>query len=110
MAKNFPAAHQHTAGEWQKNAISHWNVCSVCGEKVQEETHTFGDWSVAAAPSCETKGQEVRTCTICGYQEMRELAATGHNMQYDVWCSDAQGHWHGCADCEAGFCIGSCLF
>ena len=39
--------------------------------------HNYGAWTVAVAPSCTTKGREVRSCP-CGKQEEREIAALGH--------------------------------
>ena len=48
-------------------------------EEVVEHTHSFGDWYIAAAPTCTTEGQERRDCG-CGEYETRTVAATGHTM------------------------------
>jgi len=40
--------------------------------------HVFGDWAVSTDPTCTAKGEETRTCTICGEVETRELDIVDH--------------------------------
>ena len=40
--------------------------------------HTFDDWTVETAPTCEENGSETRICSVCGYTESRLTAASGH--------------------------------
>lgn len=58
-------------------------TCSKCiytvKENVVEATgHTFGQWSVATAATCEEDGEEIRSCH-CGETETNVLPALGHN-------------------------------
>ena len=41
--------------------------------------HTYGEWTVSAAATCEGAGEEIRTCS-CGEKETRAIAALGHDM------------------------------
>ena len=41
--------------------------------------HDFGEWTQTKAPTCTEKGEEKRTCTICGSSETRDVAALGHD-------------------------------
>ena len=55
-------------------------VCALCGEFYGEaKGHSYGEWTVKTAATCEAAGEEVRTCS-CGAAETRELAATGHSF------------------------------
>lgn len=40
--------------------------------------HSFGDWQVKAAPSCNKGGAEERNCSACGKNEIRETEKTDH--------------------------------
>lgn len=42
-----------------------------------EHTHAWSEWSVTAAATCATKGEEKRTCT-CGESETREISTLPH--------------------------------
>lgn len=50
------------------------HIC-VCG---LIESHTFGDYEVTLAATCEDEGSEVRVCTKCGEEEERTINALGH--------------------------------
>ena len=55
-------------------------VCALCGEFYGEaKGHSFGQWTVKTAASCEAAGEETRACS-CGAAETREIAATGHSF------------------------------
>ena len=41
----------HTPGEWEYNSTQHWRLCTVCGEALDQDDHTFSG----------------STCTVCGY-------------------------------------------
>lgn len=47
------------------------------------KTHEFGEWEGNHA-DCENDGKLVRTCTICGEQEMVTEPATGHSYESKV--------------------------
>lgn len=36
--------------------------------------HTFGEWEVVKAQTCEEKGVEKRICTLCSHEEERDIA------------------------------------
>lgn len=46
---------------------------------IPDHIHTYGDWVRTVAPTCETKGEERRTCTQCDYFETQEVPALGHD-------------------------------
>lgn len=72
-----------TAG---KTAGSHCLVCNTI-IKAQEEIpatgHSFGKWEKVKAPTCMGRGSVKRVCDICGYIEIKDIAANGH-----VWNTD----------------------
>ncbi len=41
-------------------------------------SHKYGDWSVAAAASCEEKGKDQRICSKCGHTELKDTQPIGH--------------------------------
>ena len=45
--------------------------------------HSFGEWSVVTAPTCESSGSDIRTCNGCTETETRTIAALGHS--YGSW-------------------------
>ena len=68
--------HEHTAGsEWESNKTSHWHECS-CGEEMDVEEHTFGEWTVTKEATETEKGLKERTCAVCGYKETEDIPVT----------------------------------
>lgn len=69
-----------------KTAGSHCLVCNTI-IKAQEEIpatgHSFGKWEKVKAPTCMGRGSVKRACDICGYIEIKDIAANGH-----VWNTD----------------------
>ncbi len=41
--------------------------------------HDWGEWTVTTEPTCTEKGEETRTCKLCGKTETREIEALGHD-------------------------------
>lgn len=75
------ASEAHTfAEELSSNSSSHGYVCTVCGAMSGEEAHAFEN-------DCDT------TCDICGYER------TITHSYSERWISDADGHWHECTVC-----------
>lgn len=67
----------HTTGEWNTDGTSHWKVCSVCGDKVNVESHSF-KWVVDKAASAKEAGIKHEECTVCGYEKAAvEIPAAG---------------------------------
>ncbi len=43
-------------------------------------THDFsGGWAVTTIPGCTTKGEEQRSCSVCGFTETKDIPASGHS-------------------------------
>lgn len=62
--------------------------CSRCDATKDEKEiapngHTFGEWISIISASCLTSGNEKHICSVCGYEEFREIPMTGH-----IWESD----------------------
>ena len=67
--------------------------CSRCGvilsaqQTIPATGHTWSTWTRTIEPTCDTKGQDTRTCTVCGVTETREVNALGHNYMSVVTTS-----------------------
>ena len=61
----------------------------VCGDKIPEHTHSFGEWTVTKAATCTEPGEQTRSCD-CGYSETQVIPAKGHDYVNGV-----------CANCGA---------
>lgn len=61
-------------------------VCTECGEEECAE-HTYGDWYGNTA-TCQAKGVEYRTCSVCNKTESRETEKLSHKYENKVciWC------------------------
>lgn len=88
---------------------SHWEKCSVCGDRKESEGHTFSQElssnSTSHGYACTVcgamSGAEAHvfendcdtTCDTCGYER------TITHSYSERWSSDADGHWHECTVC-----------
>ena len=61
----------------------------VCGDKIPEHTHSFGEWTATKAATCTEPGEQTRSCD-CGYSETQVIPAKGHDYVNGV-----------CANCGA---------
>ncbi|MDD6204772.1 MAG: hypothetical protein PUC05_07270 [Firmicutes bacterium] len=98
----FPATavgHKHAAGsEWKNDTKNHWHVCS-CGETMDADAHTFGEWETISEATENETGLKERTCTVCGYKETANIPVIGHeHAAGSEWRTDSDNHWHEC-DC-----------
>ena len=64
------------------------HICSVCGDSyidsyVNAAGHSYDEWKVTKAATCEVKGTERRNCKNCDHYETRDIAATGHTEVVD---------------------------
>ena len=63
--------------------------CSVCGEVFEAQEivpklgHDYGAYSQTKAPTCTTLGEEKATCSRCGAETTRTVAALGHSSVTD---------------------------
>lgn len=63
------APHEHVWSDWKCDGETHWKVCEVCGAVSERAEHTFGDWEQVSEATESEKGQWVRACTVCGYEQ-----------------------------------------
>ena len=70
----------------------------------QHANHTFNEWTVVTAPTCETEGKEERACTVCLYKEEKSIQTIDHT--YGTWnvttepTTNAQGkNQRTCSNC-----------
>ena len=43
-----------------------------------KHVHSWGEWSQVTAPTCDTEGQQKRTCATCNEAETKAIDALGH--------------------------------
>lgn len=72
--------------EYKSNVEFHWGQCE-CGheEKTNPQVHTFCEWTVTKNATTTAKGEEKRTCSVCGYSETRETERKGHTHMFYNW-------------------------
>ena len=94
----LPDSHQHeVSAEWESDANGHWQVCvdESCAEKLNENSHNFGDGQVTTPATEEAEGIMTYTCKTCGYEKTEAIAKLEHKHTYDSeWSSDEINHWH----------------
>ena len=61
----------------------------VESEVIPATGHTFGEWTVTTPATCETEGQETRTCADCNETEARVIKALGHEFVDYTYNNDA---------------------
>ncbi len=98
-----PLGHS-AAAKWTRDDTNHWHKCeNGCGEKLDLQEHTFGDWGMYLDSTCTTKGLEMRVCSVCGKAEYRSIDATGHDIDTEHFEHDENKHWHECENCDGKF-------
>ena len=55
----------------------------------QHANHTFNEWTVVTAPTCETEGKEERACAVCLYKEEKSIQIIDHSYVEYVSNNDA---------------------
>ena len=68
------------------HTTKHFNTCTICGARVNEEAHEFDAGSVVKAATCQAEGEAVFTCE-CGYSYTDKISKTEHNLVNGT-CSD----------------------
>ena len=70
-----------------ESGLTEGKYCSVCKTVLVEQEvvsalgHSYGEWTVATAPTCTESGVETRVCAACGETENRETASLGHSYE-----------------------------
>ena len=59
--------------KWQNDAENHWKECMVCHQKINSGVHNFGEWQTVKPATTTEKGEQKRSCTVCGYAEYQEI-------------------------------------
>lgn len=92
--------HDFTTGDYQYNETGHYHVCS-CGVMGTVEPHTFGEWTALERAAAQETVTQVRTCTVCGFQEKRDVPVIEHTEHTygTTWYSDENGHYQVCTEC-----------
>lgn len=63
------------------------------------DDHAWSAFTMTASPTCSKEGEETRTCTNCGGEEIRSIPTIEHN--YGAWQQfDAQWHIRYCKVCN----------
>lgn len=92
------AKKDHTESEWINNNpdIDKAPTCTEKGKKHTEckvchavmqtveipaTGHTWAAWIETIPATCETKGEEKKTCSVCSEEETREISALGHTYE-----------------------------
>ena len=68
--------------------------------------HSYGEYAQSKAPDCTEAGTEIRTCTVCGAEDSREIAALGHSYSAAVTAPTctAQGYTtYTCTRCSNSY-------
>ena len=70
----------------------------------EEHVHTWGEWTVSAAPTCTAQGQKIRSCADCGEVETTAISPNGHS--WSDWtvtaypsCIETGSRMHNCTVC-----------
>lgn len=88
-------SHEYST-QYESDASQHWVECE-CGIKATG-THTYGEWKVKTAPTCQEEGIKHRVCSVCGYEQTTILVKTAHNYS-EEYQNDDNNHWQ---ECECG--------
>lgn len=87
--------HNHTIGEWLTTDANHWNICDVCGKKIDEAPHMGG------MATCIEKAK----CSICGaeYGEYAAHHLTHHDCVEPDYENDGSIEYWTCDECGKYF-------
>lgn len=61
--------------EWHFDETKHWHSCTGCSQKLDEEAHTFGNWTITVQPEVGVAGEKERECSVCGFKESASVEA-----------------------------------
>lgn len=58
--------------EWLADGKSHWKACTVCGEKGELASHSWGEGTVTKEPTASAEGEKTYIC-LCGESHTESL-------------------------------------
>ncbi len=86
--------------ELYANVTEHWNLCIVCYDPINKETHAWDNGIVTLPATITTTGIKTYTCTICEKTKQEELPVVEHTCRYEAnWFTDVSSHWQECTVC-----------
>ncbi len=104
--RSIAAVSAHSFGQWEEVKKSKCQdgqeskECSVCGYTMNRTIpaqHNLRDWRVRTEPTCDTSGEQYRSCRHCDYEETEVLPALGHSFLPDQEfcenCDATNPHW-----------------
>lgn len=61
-----------------------YQQCSICHETrdytvIPKTDHSWGNWSVDVAPTCNTHGSQSRECTVCHTKQTKSIPLAAHS-------------------------------
>ena len=79
MEVEIPALGHDHRGNWTWNREEHWKKCLRCGEIIDCEEHTYGDWKPVVDEKGKDTDREERSCTVCGFTQYSQTLHIGGN-------------------------------
>lgn len=82
--------------DWERDDETHWHAClDGCGRRYGEEEH---QWTYSGRePTCLSIGYSAKTCSVCGFADVEEYPALGHDFVQRS--ATSQAHWYACTRC-----------
>lgn len=82
--------------DWERDDEAHWHAClDGCGRRYGEEEH---QWTYSGRePTCLSIGYSAKTCSVCGFADVEEYPALGHDFVQRS--ATSQAHWYACTRC-----------
>ena len=77
MEVEIPALGHDHRGNWTWNREEHWKKCLRCGEIIDCEEHTYGDWKPVVDEKGKDTDREERSCTVCGFTQYSQTLHIG---------------------------------
>ena len=88
--------HNHVGGQISCDENSHFTLCE-CGEKLDVESHRFGEWHVVMEPQPGLEGRRERECEVCGYIHSDKIdALPGEHTHSYTEKYNEKYHWKEC--------------
>lgn len=88
------------AEEWTKtDSTFHWHECSICGERNDNQKHTWDKGVYIVEPQDDVEGIIKYTCEVCLGTKEENTGTLNHTHTFGSdWKYDSTYHWH-LADC-----------